>query len=56
MEKEIELLMKEALQEDDRITAIEGLSVEYEGDTAKISFTAVSRFGDIKVERSVSVG
>ena len=56
MEKEIELLIKEALEEDDRITAIENFSVRYEGDTAVISFTAISRFGDIQVERSVLVG
>lgn len=55
-EKEIELLISEALFEDDRITSIENFSVKYEGDTALISFTAVSRFGDIYVERSASIG
>lgn len=56
MEKEIELMISEAIKEDDRITGIEGFSMRYEGDTAKISFTAISRFGDIRVERSISVG
>lgn len=53
---EIKLLIEEALLEDDRIKAIEDMLVEYEGDTAAISFTAVTAFGDIKAERRVSVG
>lgn len=56
MEKEIELLMREALEQDDRITEVKDFRVDYKGDTAEISFTAVSRFGDIQVERSVLVG
>lgn len=56
LETEIELLVREALEEDDRIASIENISVKYERDTAEISFTAVSRFGEIDVERSIWIG
>ncbi len=53
LETETELIIREALAEDDRITSVENVSVKYEGDRVTIGFTAVSRFGDIEVERSV---
>ncbi|MBN2980104.1 DUF2634 domain-containing protein [Cohnella algarum] len=53
---EIQNLVTDALLQDDRITAVEDFEVTIgAGDTAVVTFTVVTIFGSIRVERSTSV-
>ncbi|HWP50746.1 MAG TPA: DUF2634 domain-containing protein [Clostridia bacterium] len=53
---DLERRIREALLEDDRITAVENFEISFSGDTATASCTAVTLFGDVNIERSVSLG
>ncbi|MFV0497186.1 MAG: DUF2634 domain-containing protein [Candidatus Fimivivens sp.] len=55
LEADMERRFSEALAEDDRIEGIEGFEMVFSGDEAHISFTVITVFGDIQVERSVSI-
>lgn len=55
-EETVRLMIEEALLEDDRIIKIEDFSAAIKGDQLKITFTAVTSFGNIFVERSDTVG
>ena len=48
--------ISEALLQDDRITSVENFSIEFTGDTANITCTVVTIFGDVTVERGVPIG
>lgn len=50
---ELERLVRDALLQDDRITAVENFSASIDGDEAKVSFTVVSIFGSLGVERRI---
>lgn len=56
LEADMERRFFEALAEDDRIKGIEGFSMTFSGDQANISFTVITDFGDVAVERSVQIG
>lgn len=53
---DMERRIRECLAEDDRITDITDFALAFEGETANISFTATTQFGEIDVERSVTIG
>ncbi len=53
---DIERRIAEALVEDDRITGIDDFQISFDRENANISFIARTSFGDIDVERSVSLG
>lgn len=53
---DLERRITEALLEDDRITAVENFQISFAGDTATVTCTAVTIFGDINVERGVPLG
>ncbi len=48
--------ISETLLQDDRITAVEDVEISFSGDTVTVTCTAITIFGDINVERSVSLG
>lgn len=48
--------ISEALLQDDRITSVEDFDISFSGNTAIISCTAVTIFGDVSVERGVTIG
>lgn len=50
---ELERLVRDALLQDDRITAVENFSASINGDEATVSFTVVSIFGSLGVERGI---
>ncbi|MFC3802722.1 DUF2634 domain-containing protein [Cohnella sp. GCM10012308] len=52
---DIERWVSEALLVDDRIVAIEDFQTTVSGDEAIVSFTVVSIFGSVPVERTVTV-
>lgn len=52
----IRLMLEDTLLEDDRISAVEDVFISFKGDVATISFTAVTEFGNVNAERSVSIG
>lgn len=56
LEADMERRFSEALAEDDRIKGIEGFAMTFLGDEAHISFTVITTFGNVTVERSVSIG
>lgn len=56
LEADMARRFSEALAEDDRIEGIENFKMTFSGDEANISFTVVTSFGDVAVERRVSVG
>ena len=56
VEVDIERRIDEALKQDDRYTGIEDFSITFEGEQANIRFTVNSVFGNINIERSVSLG
>lgn len=56
LEADMARRFSEALTEDDRIKGIEAFEMTFLGDQAYISFTVMTAFGDIQVERSVSIG
>lgn len=56
LEADMERRFSEALAEDDRIGGIQDFAMTFSRDEANISFTVITTFGDIRVERSVSVG
>jgi hypothetical protein len=45
--------IKEALLQDERITSIENLKLDFKSDEAYASFTAVTIYGDVNVLREV---
>lgn len=53
---DIERRIREALLEDDRITAVEDFEIAFSGDTATVSCTAVTIFGGVNIERGVTLG
>ncbi|MGG1555007.1 DUF2634 domain-containing protein [Paenibacillus ferrarius] len=44
----------EALLQDDRITAVEDMSVTFEGESALATFTVVSRYGNYQAQKGVN--
>ena len=56
IEADIKRCITEALLEDDRISEVKDFSVSFSGDVVKVSCVAVSVFGDISLERSVTYG
>lgn len=55
LEADMARRFSEALAEDDRIAGIEGFEMTFLGDGANISFTVITAFGDVTVERRVSI-
>ncbi|WMJ82736.1 DUF2634 domain-containing protein [Oscillospiraceae bacterium LTW-04] len=55
LEADMERRFSEAMAEDDRIKGMEGFEMTFSGDEANISFTVITAFGDVQVERSVSI-
>ena len=53
---DIERRITESLLQDDRITSVEDFNVTFSGDTANITCTAVTIFGNVAVERGVTIG
>ena len=41
--------IEEAVLHDERITAVENFKLEFEGDSATVSFTALTIYGDVEV-------
>ncbi len=56
LEADMERRFSEALAEDDRIEGIQDFIVTFSEDEANISFTVITAFGNVTVERSVTVG
>lgn len=52
---EIERRVKEALLQDDRITAVDNFQFEVNGKSVLVSFTVVSIFGSISTELEVEI-
>lgn len=50
VQSEAARIIREALMTDDRIRAVEGVSVEINGDSMLIQFTVVSIFGNFQAE------
>lgn len=55
VQSEIRRRIQEALLQDDRITDIQGLQIEFEGDTARVRFTVVSDYGSFDLEVAQNV-
>ncbi len=53
---DMERRITEALLEDDRIMAVENFEISFSGDTATACCTAVTTFGDVSIERGVTLG
>lgn len=53
---DIERRILEALIQDDRIEGIEDFALSFSGESAIISFTIISTFGNFKMERGVLLG
>lgn len=56
LEADMARRFSEALSQDDRINGIEDFQMTFSGDEANISFTVVTLFGNLTVERRVSIG
>ena len=56
LEADMARRFSEALSQDDRINGIEDFQMTFSGDEANISFTVVTSFGNLTVERRVSIG
>ena len=56
VEADIERRVSEAMLEDDRITEVRNFSLAFSGESARVSLTAVTTFGETAVERSVPIG
>ena len=56
IEGDVERRITEALLEDDRIQDIKDFTITFDREEAKITFTAVTIFGETEIERSVAVG
>lgn len=56
IEADIERRITEALMEDDRITEVKDFSLEFDRESAHIKLMIVTDFGEIPLERSVSLG
>lgn len=56
VEADVERRITESLLEDDRISEVKDFTISFEGDTAKVTCTAVTIFGSVDVERSVTLG
>lgn len=52
-ESEVERWVREALTQDDRISAVTGFRFNYKLDTALVRFTVVTEFGAYQEEREV---
>ncbi len=50
---ELKRMIKEALLQDDRITAIQNINIDIAGDTAIASFTIIAELGSFDVEMEV---
>nr|DAK78385.1 MAG TPA: Protein of unknown function (DUF2634) [Caudoviricetes sp.] len=53
---DLERRIRETLAEDDRITGISDFNIDFDRETALVTFTVNSIFGDFQGERSVTVG
>lgn len=56
VEADIRRRIQEALMEDDRVLAVTGFSTEFEREYLKVKFTAVTSFGNLELERGVTIG
>lgn len=56
LEADMERRFSEALSQDDRIKGIEDFQMIFSGDEANISFKIITSFGNLTVERKVSIG
>ena len=56
IEADIERRITEALMEDDRITEVKDFSLEFDRESAHIKLMIVTDFGEIPLERRVSLG
>lgn len=56
MESDIERRIDEALREDDRITETKDYALRFDRESAYIQLTAVTVFGEIQIEREVTLG
>lgn len=45
--------IKEAILQDDRISSVEDIKIEFEGDSVFATFTCVTTYGDIKLSLSL---
>ena len=48
-------MIEEALLQDDRIKEVDGFSFTFAGDACQCSFTVSSIYGDIEIDKEVSV-
>jgi hypothetical protein len=55
LEADMERRFSEALAEDDRIKGIQDFAMTFSGDQANISLTVITTFGNVTVERRVSI-
>ncbi len=46
--------IEEALLQDERITSIEDMTIEFKGDSAFVTFTAITIYGDVNVLQEVN--
>ena len=53
---DLERRITECLSEDDRINGISDFSITFDRETANVTFTANTIFGEVPEERSVTIG
>lgn len=53
---DVERRISDALLEDDRITGVKDFTLAFGNESAHVSLTAVTSFGETAVERSVPIG
>lgn len=53
---DVQRRIEEALAEDDRIVGVSDFSIDFDRETANVSFTVNTIFGDFETERSVEIG
>ncbi len=56
LEADMKRRFSEALAQDDRIEGIKDFQMAFSGDEVDISFTIMTLFGNLMVERKVSIG
>lgn len=55
LEADLKRQITEALAQDDRISGVENFSLNYTGDSASVTFTVISIFGNFEVERGMEL-
>lgn len=55
VQSEIRRRVQEALLQDDRITSVEDLQIEFDGDTAQVRFTVICDYGTFDMEVTQNV-